>query len=80
MTFSPYFNQRDPQHVMSLCAGHAAEFVAKGWAPGFGTLGRCELPDFCAACRYTDAALAAAGDPSDSADSGAPGGAPSAPL
>lgn len=52
MTFSPYFSRRDPQHVRVLCTEHAGEYAAKGWEPGFGTLGRCELPSppFCAAC------------------------------
>lgn len=50
---APYYNRRDPDHVQVLCAAHAAEYIAEGWFPGWGKLGRCELPDpqFCAACR-----------------------------
>lgn len=64
MTPSPYFNRADPQHVMGLCEAHAVEYVASGWAPGFGTLGRCELASFCAACREDERFHQAAPTPS----------------
>ena len=51
--FALYYDRRDPEHVRVLCAAHGAEHVARGWAPGTGKLGHCELPEppFCAACR-----------------------------
>lgn len=51
--FAPYYNRRDPEHVRVLCALHGIEHIARGWSPGWGKLGRCELadPPFCVSCR-----------------------------